>query len=86
MLSNCEYIQMLNQAPMDRGVLAQLLNISATQLSFITNVNPGEGLIYNGTFIVPFINKLPKETEQYKAMTTKLSEVRMREEKKEIAE
>ena len=79
MLSNSEYIQMLNQSPADRSVLAQLLNISGTQLGFITNAQPGEGLIYNGTFIVPFVNKLPKETKQYKAMTTKLSEVKERE-------
>lgn len=82
MISNCEYIQMLNQAPLDRAQLAELLNISPTQLGFITNASPGHGLIYDGTHIVPFVNQLPKETMQYEAMTTKLSEVKEREERK----
>lgn len=82
MISNCEYIQMLNQAPLDRAQLGELLNISPTQMSFITNASPGHGLIYDGTHIVPFVNRLPKETMQYEAMTTKLSEVKEREERK----
>ena len=82
MISNCEYIQMLNQAPLDRAQLAELLNISPTQLGFITNAFPGHGLIYDGTHIVPFVNQLPKNTKQYEAMTTKLSEVKEREERK----
>lgn len=79
MISNSEFILMLNQAPLDRAALGQLLNISPTQLSHITNSNPGEGLIYDGVHIVPFVNHLPKNTKQYKAMTTKLSEVKERE-------
>ena len=86
MISNCEYIQMLNQAPLDRAQLAELLNISQTQLGFVTNSNPGEGLIYNGKVIVPFVNKLPKDTKQYMAMTTKPSEVKEREAKRKEAE
>lgn len=82
MISNCEYIQMLNQAPLDRVQLAELLNISETQLGFVTNANPGEGLIYNGRVIVPFVNKLPKDTKQYEAMTTKPDEVKEREQRK----
>lgn len=79
MISNCEYIQMLNQAPLDRGQLAELLNISDSQLEFVTNSDPGQGLIYNGTVIVPFVNKLPKDTKEYQAMTTKPDEVKVRE-------
>ena len=86
MISNSEFILMLNQAPLDRAALSQLLNISPTQLSYITNTNPGEGLLYDGTHIVPFINKLPKNTKQYTAMTTKLSEVKEREAQKAIDE
>ena len=85
MISNCEYIQMLNQAPLDRAQLAELLNISDTQLSFITNASPGEGLIYDGTVIVPFQNQLPKDTAEYEAMTTKPSEVKEREQRKQQA-
>ena len=76
MISNSEFIQMLNQAPLDRKDLAILLNISPTQLSFITNSAPGEGLIYTGASIIPFKNTLPKDTKMYEAMTTKLEEVK----------
>lgn len=76
MISNCEFILMLNQAPLDRKDLAMLLNISDTQLSYITNAGPGEGLIYTGSSIIPFKNTLPKDTKMYEAMTTKLEEVK----------
>lgn len=82
MISNCEYIQMLNQAPLDRGQLAELLNISDSQLEFVTNSDPGQGLIYNGNVIVPFVNKLPKDTKEYQAMTTKPDEVKDREKRR----
>lgn len=75
MLSNCEFVQMLNQAPIDRNTLAELLNISTTQLSYITNSSPGEGLIYTGSSILPFKDNFPKNTKMYRAMTSKLDEV-----------
>lgn len=77
MLSNCDFIEMLNQAPLDRNELATLLNISPTQLSYITNSSPGEGLIYTGSSILPFVDSFPKDTKMYKAMTTKPDEVKM---------
>lgn len=86
MISNCEHIQMFNQAPLDRAQLADLLNMSPTQLGFVTNSGPGEGLLYDGRVIVPFVNKLPKDTKQYMAMTTKPSEVKEREEQKALEE
>ncbi len=55
------------------------LNISDSQLEFVTNSDPGQGLIYNGNVIVPFVNKLPKDTKEYQAMTTKPDEVKIRE-------
>ena len=75
MLGNSEFIIMLNQAYSDRLELAKLLNISDTQLSYITNVGAGEGLIKVGSALVPFVNRFPKNTEHYKLMTTKLSEI-----------
>lgn len=66
---------MLNQASTDRVELAKLLNISDQQLSFITNVEAGHGLLKVGNSLIPFINKFPKDTELYKLMTTKLNEV-----------
>lgn len=74
MLSNSEFIVMHNQSASDRDQLAQLLNISNEQLSYITNAKEGEGLIRIGSAIVPFVNKFPKDTELYKLMTTKPNE------------
>lgn len=74
MLANSELIIMLNQASTDRVELAKLLNISDLQMSYITNVNAGEGLIKIGSSLIPFVNKFPKNTELYKLMTTKLGE------------
>lgn len=72
MLANSELIIMLNQASTDRIELSKLLNISELQMSYITNVNVGEGLIKIGNALIPFSNKFPKNTELYKLMTTKL--------------
>lgn len=74
MLANSEFIVMLNQASTDRLELAKLLNISDTQLSYITNVDVGHGLIKVGSSLVPFANKFPKNTKLYKLMTTKPGE------------
>ena len=74
MLSNSEFIVMLNQAYQDRERLAELLNISDEQLSYITNAQAGCGLIRYGQSIVPFINKFPKNTKLYQLMTTKPSD------------
>ena len=74
MLSNSEYIVMLNQAASDRQKLADLLNISNEQMSYITNADAGCGLIKYGSSLVPFINKFPKDTRLYKLMTTKPGE------------
>jgi len=75
MLSNSEFIIMLNQAATDRIELAKLLNISDLQLSYITNVDAGHGLIKVGSSLVPFANKFPKDTRLYRLMTTKLSDL-----------
>ena len=74
MLANSELIIMLNQASTDRLELAKLLNISDLQMSYITNVNAGEGLIKIGSSLIPFVNRFPKDTELYKLMTTKPGE------------
>lgn len=74
MLANSEFIVMLNQASTDRLELAKLLNISDLQMSYITNVGAGQGLIKVGSSLVPFVNKFPRNTELYKLMTTKPGE------------
>ena len=74
MLANSEFIVMLNQSSTDRLALSKLLNISELQMSYITNVDAGCGLIKIGSYLIPFINKFPKETSLYKLMTTKVGE------------
>lgn len=75
MLSNSEFIYMLNQASSDRDELAHLLNISDQQLNYVTNSDPGHGLIFAGNAIIPFEDDFPKKTELYKMLTTKIEEV-----------
>lgn len=74
MLANSEFLILLNQASTDREELAALLNISENQLSYITNVSVGSGLIRCSGNIVPFENTFPKNTDLYKLMTTKPGE------------
>ena len=74
MLSNSEFIVMLNQASSDRFELAKLLNITDLQMNYITNVGAGQGLIKIGNVLIPFINEFPTNTELYKLMTTKPNE------------
>lgn len=71
MLSNSEFIVMHNQAATDRQKLAELLNISSEQLSYITNARAGEGLVRIGQSLVPFVNKIDTNTDLYRLMTTK---------------
>ena len=75
-LENSDYICMLNQAPGDRQILARKLNISPHQLSYVTQANEGEGLLFYGNVIVPFVDRFPKDTEMYKLMTTKPNEIK----------
>ena len=75
-LENSDYICMLNQAPGDRQILAQKLNISPHQLSYVTQANEGEGLLFYGNVIVPFVDRFPKDTEMYRMMTTKPNEIK----------
>ena len=74
MLSNSEFVVMLNQAASDRAKLAKLLNISDEQMSYVTNADAGCGLIKYGSALVPFINRFPKNTKLYQLMTTKPGE------------
>ena len=71
MLSNSEFVIMLNQAASDRAKLAKLLNISEIQMRYITNAPAGSGLIKYGSALVPFVNRFPKDTNLYQLMTTR---------------
>ena len=71
---NSDYVYMLNQASGDRQILAKQLNISPHQLSYVTHSGEGEGLLFYGNVILPFVDRFPKDTELYRIMTTKLLE------------
>ena len=72
---NSDFVYMLNQANGDRQILAKQLNISPDQLSYVTHSGEGEGLLFYGNTILPFIDRFPHDLELYKIMTTRLSEV-----------
>ena len=66
---------MLNQASGDRAILAKQLSISPHQLSYVTQSGEGEGLMFYGNTILPFVDRFPKDSSLYRIMTTKLNEV-----------
>ncbi len=76
---NSDYVYMLNQASGDRQILAKQLNISNHQLSYVTHSSEGEGLLFYGSTILPFVDRFPKDTKLYAIMTTKPSEQKERD-------
>ena len=72
---NSDFVYMLNQAAGDREILAKKLGISPQQLSYVTHSGPGEGLIFYGNVILPFVDRFPQDTELYRIMTTNPEEV-----------
>ena len=72
---NSDFVLMLNQAQGDRAILAKQLNISQQQMTYVTHSEAGEGLIFYGNVILPFIDRFPQNTELYRVMTTKPGEV-----------
>ena len=72
---NSDFVYMLNQAAGDRQILAQQLNISPHQLSYVTHSGEGEGLLFYGNVILPFVDHFPTDLALYKIMTTKLSDI-----------
>ena len=72
---NSDFVLMLNQAQGDRAILARQLNISPQQMKYVTHTEAGEGLIFYGNVVLPFVDRFPKDTELYRVMTTKPEEV-----------
>ena len=72
---NSDFVYMLNQAGGDRQILARQLGISPHQLSYVTHSGEGEGLLFYGSTILPFVDHFPKDTELYRIMTTKVSDL-----------
>lgn len=75
MLSNSEYLVLLNQAPTDRALLSSVLHIPDAQLSYAVNVPQGQGVLKCGSAIVPFVDHFPTDTQLYRLMTTKPSDL-----------
>jgi hypothetical protein len=71
---NSDFIYMLNQAAGDRQILAKQLGISPHQLSYVTHANAGEGLLFFGNVIIPFVDRFPKDTEIYRLLSTRVGE------------
>ena len=82
-INTSAFVMMLNQAPMDKIELGKMFNMSEDELGYITNADPGQGLIYNGKALSPFIDQFPSDTKLYKAMTTKLDDSAVQSAKKE---
>lgn len=76
MISNCSFVVMLNQAPVDREQLVGLLNLSAAQAGYVTNSPKGQGLLYNGKSVVPFYSQFPKDNDIYRVLTSDLKEIK----------
>lgn len=72
---NSDFIYMLNQAQGDRQILAKQLGISPHQLSYVTHSGPGEGLLFFGNVIIPFVDHFPRDTVLYSVLTTRPEEV-----------
>ena len=81
---NTDFILMLKQAPGDKVYLAKALGISESQLSYVTNSPPGQGLIFHGDIIIPFIDRFPTDTNLFKLMTTRLEDVVQSKETKPV--
>lgn len=69
-INNSSFVYMMNQSAMDRNMLGELLNLTEADKEFITNVEPGCGLIHTGRQSIPFIDRFPANTELYKIMST----------------
>ena len=72
---NSDFVLMLNQAQGDREILARQLNISPQQMKYVTHTEAGEGLIFYGNVVLPFLDRFPQNTELYRVMTTRPEEV-----------
>ena len=73
-INNSDFKMLLNQSPLDKMTLAEMLNISEANQEYITNADPGQGLIFTGKTVIPFVNQYPTDTELYRIMSTKLED------------
>jgi len=74
-LENTDFMVLLSQAQGDRAILAKQLGISEHQLSYITQSNSGEGLLFYGNVTIPFVDRFPRDTEIYRLLTTRPEDI-----------
>ena len=84
MIANSDFIMMLNQSSEDLNILANMLNISETQMGFVTGADAGSGLLFAENVIVPFVDRFPEESYLYKLMSTKFGEEMSKDEINQI--
>lgn len=70
MFANSEFLMLFNQAATDRQELSKLLHISDTQMNYVTDVEPGHGLLRVDGAVIPFDCTIPRDTELYALMNT----------------
>ena len=76
-IENTSFIEMLSLSYKSSQELARILDISETQMQFVKNTQPGEGLLYiqagpgSPSGIIPFTDRFPKDSELYKAFNTR---------------
>lgn len=78
-INTSNFVMMLNQDPLDKVELGNMFHISEEELTYVTNADPGQGLLYNGKALIPFQDSFPQDTKLYMAMTTKPEDVAKRE-------
>lgn len=74
MLANSEFVALLKQASTDSARMAEVIGVSEAQLRFVTNTQSGMGLIKCGNVVIPFDNKISKDTELYRLYNTNIHE------------
>ena len=75
MVSNSEFMLLLDQGTMDKEAVEDLFDISAEQLACVNGADPGMGLIRFGDKIVPFDNTMKKDSELYQLFNTNFHEI-----------
>ena len=75
MVANSDYLVLLGQSATDAMALGGVLSLSDDQVGYIRNSGVGEGLLVANGKIVPFENRIPKDTQLYRITTTKIDDL-----------
>ena len=75
MVSNSEFMLLLDQGAMDKEAVEDLFDISSEQLACVNGAEPGTGLIRFGDKIVPFDNTMEKDSSLYQLFNTNFHEM-----------